>query len=72
MGAVTRVLESQHFILGAEVAAFENEVGKYLGTKFAIGCASGTQAALLSSDRRRSLDKTAKLESTERTFGGGR
>ena len=45
--AVRRVLDSQHFILGPEVAAFEQEVGNYLGCKFAIGCASGSDALLL-------------------------
>lgn len=45
--AVSRVLESQHFILGPEVAAFEDEVRSYVGCKHAIGCASGSDALLL-------------------------
>ena len=44
---MTRVLESQHFILGPEVSAFENEVGRFLDSKFSIGCASGSDALLL-------------------------
>lgn len=47
VAAVTRVLHSQHFILGPEVAAFEQEAGNYLGCKFAIGCGSGSDALLL-------------------------
>src|SRR5262249_31398049 len=46
--AVTRVLDSQHFILGPEVMAFEQEAADYLGCKSAIGCASGSDALLLS------------------------
>ena len=45
--SVTRVLDSQHFILGPEVAALEVEIAKYVGTEFAIGCASGSDALLL-------------------------
>src|ERR1700682_6363223 len=45
--AVARVFESQHFIYGPEVAAFEQEIAAVAGTKFAIGCASGSDALLL-------------------------
>ena len=46
--AVTRVLESQRLILGSEVDALEEEVADYVGAEFAIGCASGSDALLLS------------------------
>jgi dTDP-4-amino-4,6-dideoxygalactose transaminase len=45
--AVTRVLESQHFILGPEVKQLEEEIAGKLGAKYAIGCASGTDALTL-------------------------
>lgn len=45
--AINTVLESQHFILGPQVQALEEEVAKYCGTKFAVGVASGTDALLL-------------------------
>jgi dTDP-4-amino-4,6-dideoxygalactose transaminase len=45
--ALERVLESQAFILGAEVRAFEEDVESYLETGTAVGCASGTDALLL-------------------------
>lgn len=48
LSAVTRVLESQHFILGPEVKLLEEEVAKMLGARFAVGCASGTDALILS------------------------
>jgi len=45
--AVDAVMESQYFILGPEVEAFERELAAYVGAKHAIGCASGTDAILL-------------------------
>mgnify|MGYP003288960116 CR=1 FL=1 len=45
--AVDRVFESQHFVMGPEVAALETEVAAYCQTKEAIGCASGSDALLL-------------------------
>ena len=45
--AVGRVFESQQFILGAEVLALEEEIAEYSQTKFAVGCASGSDALLL-------------------------
>jgi dTDP-4-amino-4,6-dideoxygalactose transaminase len=47
MAAITRVMESQKLILGAEVDQFEAEVRDYVGCRFAVGCASGSDALLL-------------------------
>jgi dTDP-4-amino-4,6-dideoxygalactose transaminase len=43
-GAVDRVLESEHFILGPEVSAFEGELASYCGARHAVGVANGTDA----------------------------
>ncbi|MCB1061640.1 MAG: DegT/DnrJ/EryC1/StrS family aminotransferase [Verrucomicrobiae bacterium] len=45
--AFQRVLGHGRFILGPEVASFEESVGKMLGAKHAIGVSSGTDALLL-------------------------
>jgi dTDP-4-amino-4,6-dideoxygalactose transaminase len=44
---VLNVLESQYFILGPEVKALEEEIASYCGAKYAVGCASGSDALLL-------------------------
>lgn len=51
--AVLGVLASGHFVLGPEVAAFEEEFAAYCGTRFAVGVNTGTSAlhlALLAAD----------------------
>lgn len=45
---VQRVCASQQYIMGKEVAEFENESAAFLGVKHAAGCASGTDAIWLS------------------------
>ena len=45
--AIRGVVESQYFILGPEVKAFEAEAARYLDVKHAVGCASGSDALLL-------------------------
>ncbi len=45
--AIRRVVESQGFILGPEVAALEEAIAEYCRTTFAVGCASGSEAILL-------------------------
>lgn len=42
--ALTRVIESQRFILGPEVEQFERRFAEYCRARHAIGCASGTDA----------------------------
>jgi dTDP-4-amino-4,6-dideoxygalactose transaminase len=44
--AIDRVCESQHFILGAEVAALETALAAFCGARFAVGVSSGTDALL--------------------------
>ena len=45
--AIDRVCESQHFILGPEVAALEHEIASFCGANYAIGVSSGTDALLI-------------------------
>lgn len=45
--AIERVLESQQFILGAEVEALEQEIAAYSQCEFGIGMSSGTDAILV-------------------------
>jgi len=47
LAAVTRVIDSQKFILGDEVKQLEQAVAPYCGAKYAIGCASGSDALFL-------------------------
>jgi dTDP-4-amino-4,6-dideoxygalactose transaminase len=47
LAAVERVCASQHYILGAEVEAFEREIADFCGAREAVGCASGTDALWL-------------------------
>lgn len=47
MPAIEAVCESQHFILGPNVAALEREVAAYCGSAHGIGTSSGTDALLL-------------------------
>ncbi len=47
LAAVERVCASQHYILGAEVEAFERELADFCGAVGAVGCASGTDALWL-------------------------
>lgn len=46
--AVDQVFETQQFILGDEVRLLEEEIAQYCDARYAIGCASGTDALVLS------------------------
>jgi dTDP-4-amino-4,6-dideoxygalactose transaminase len=48
LAALARVCESQRFILGPEGDALERELADYCGAHVAVGCASGSDALLLS------------------------
>jgi len=45
---VNRAIEMGNFILGEDVKLFEKEVSSFLGTKYAVGVSSGTEALFLS------------------------
>ena len=47
LAEIVRVVDSQKFILGEEVQIFETEIAAYCGTKYAVGCASGSDALFL-------------------------
>jgi len=47
MAAIAAVVDSQKFILGEEVRRLEAEVAAYCQARFAIGCASGSDALFL-------------------------
>jgi dTDP-4-amino-4,6-dideoxygalactose transaminase len=47
LGALQHVLETQQFILGEQVATFEQQAAAQLGVKHTIGCSSGTDALWL-------------------------
>ena len=47
LAAIARVCDSQSFILGPEVEAFEREIAALTGAACAVGCASGTEALWL-------------------------
>ena len=46
--AIDEVLSTQQFILGPKVKELEERIAAFCGTKYAVACASGTDALLLS------------------------
>lgn len=47
LAAMTRVMDSQALVLGAEVKAFEADLAAYMGLEHVIGVSSGTDALLV-------------------------
>ena len=47
LAAITRVCDSQRFIMGPEIDALERELAAMLGIRHAISVSSGTDALLL-------------------------
>ncbi len=45
--AIERICDSQHFIMGPEVAEMETKLAAYCQTEFALGVSSGTDALVL-------------------------
>ncbi|GLI52408.1 DegT/DnrJ/EryC1/StrS family aminotransferase [Thermodesulfovibrio yellowstonii] len=46
--SIDKVIQKSNFILGEEVTLLEKKVAEYIGTKYAIGVSSGTDALVLS------------------------
>jgi UDP-2-acetamido-2-deoxy-ribo-hexuluronate aminotransferase len=44
---INKVLAHGYYIMGPEVSKLEKTMGDYTGVKYAIGCASGTDALLM-------------------------
>lgn len=47
LAEITRVVDSQRFIMGDDVKQLEQLVAQYTGTRYAVGCASGSDALFL-------------------------
>jgi dTDP-4-amino-4,6-dideoxygalactose transaminase len=63
LAAIAMVCDSQHFILGPGVAAFEAAAAAACAVRFAIGCASGTDALWLALAAAGIGDSTASTRS---------
>jgi dTDP-4-amino-4,6-dideoxygalactose transaminase len=48
--AISRVITSGDFILGKDVASFEEQIKAYIGVKYAVGVANGSDALVIASD----------------------
>lgn len=47
LAAFARIVDSAQFVLGEQVRRVEEQLAEYCGTRFAIGCSSGSDALLL-------------------------
>ena len=47
-GAISRTMQSGHFVLGEQVKSFEEEFARFIGVRYCVGVASGTDAITLS------------------------
>ena len=47
LASFEEILDTQYMVNGPAVAQFEQEMADYCGTKFAVGCSSGTDALIL-------------------------
>jgi dTDP-4-amino-4,6-dideoxygalactose transaminase len=63
--AIQRVVDSQYFILGEEVAKFEEEFARYLGTKRVVAVGSGSDALLVAIE---ALNLKGEVISVANTF----
>lgn len=48
--AIQEVIQKGNFILGEQVGKLEKDIEQYTGAKYAIGCASGTDALVIAAD----------------------
>lgn len=70
--AIEKVLKNGRYILGSEVEKLESELSKFIGTKYAIGVASGTDAltiALKSLDLGKGDDVVVPANAYPTAFG---
>ncbi len=70
VGAMMRVVEDQAFILGPPVAQLEEAVAALSGTRFAIGCASGTDAISAAIPDLPMIEDAAQSIGATRDMGG--
>ncbi len=68
LAAMEAVMDSQHFILGPEVERLEKEIASFTGSTFAVACASGSDALLLSL-MALGVDRDDEVITTPFTFG---